>query len=429
MMAQVKTFHVEVSNPSDLDKVDESVVVKLKDVKKVDFSVRHASVSDNGSLIQCQLDDMDGDLENDELFFVTDIKAHETKTFEVKIAEQPLMPVYVAPKGKENRVYTALQFRDKKDRFPDLLRVEAKGTTDLFNDIYMHGVTIESELTGYRIYFDARQNIDLYGKKYRRIELPETQFYTSAEQLAQGYGVDVLWAGQAIGCGSFKRFEDGKPANWTDVALRGQRVVTQGPLRTVIEVYNLGVKGSQQNPPGIAKRTGVVAKPIAYDVHQYYTLVAGHRDLKVDIKFKNANKARFCTGVQKVGVTATDSVRRGHKPEGIIREDGIIASWGCDYPDMGKKQLWGPEPIGMAVYVPTSYVRKSSVYRDELISHEDDLNYIYELCPVDNEIHYNVTFCADKEEKGYHSAKEWFGSLDAWKKNIDNPVKIRVLKK
>ncbi len=408
----MKTFHVEVSNASDFDKVDEPVVVKLSDVKKIGFSVRRASVSDNGSLIQCQLDDMDGDLENDELFFVTDIKAHETKTFEVKIAEQPLMAVYVAPKGKENRVYTALQFRDKKDRFPDLLRVEAKGTTDLFNDIYMHGMTIESELTGYRIYFDDRQNIDLYGKKYRRIELPETQFYTSTEQLAQGYGVDVLWAGQAIGCGSFKQFVDGKPMNWKNVGLRGQRVVTSGPLRTVMELYDLGMDN------GVSRGVGYANGKC--DVRQLYTLVAGHRDLKIDITFKNKGNMRFCTGVQKVGVTATDSVRKGHSPEGWIHSDGVAASWGCDYPDMGKKQMWGPEPIGMAVYVPAKYVRGSN---------EDELNYVYEVAPdALQTMQYYVTFCADKEEKGYHSAKEWFASLDAWKKNIDNPVKIVVRK-
>lgn len=438
MMAQNR-YRIEVTNDNDFDKVDEPVAIKVKDIEKkmYSFDNTYVVVKDGERFVPYQLDDMDGDMYPDELFFVVDIKAHEKKTLDLVmyrmidfLSDKKNWP-YVGPKESfekdypnglpqvKDRVYTALQFRDKKDRFPDLLKVEAKGSTDLFNDIYMHGVTVESELTGYRIYFDARQNIDLYGKKYRRIELPKTQFYTTAEQLKEGYGVDVLWAGKAIGCGSFKRLVDGKPENWTDVAVRGQRVVTQGPLRTVVEVYDLGVSSSFPNPPGVAKRTGVIYSPGKYDVHQYYTLVAGHRDMQVDIKFVGSYNTHFCTGVQKVGVTATDSVRRGHKPEGVIRDDGIIASWGCDYPDMGKKQLWAPEPIGMAVYVPTKYI---------LGNNEDELNYIYSMYPRENEIHYNVTFCADKEVNGYHSASEWFSSLDAWKKNIENPVKIRVLR-
>lgn len=398
MTAQTRNVKVVVSNDCDMDKVDEPVVVSLKDVKKLAFCPEGAVVKDGEKVVPCQLDDMDGDLRADELFFLVNMKAKETKTFEVVLSKEPV------ESKVESRIYTALQIRDKKDLHPDVRMVEADAETNIFNDIYMHGMTIESELVGYRIYFDKRQNIDLYGKKLRRIELPVTQFYTSEEQIAQGYGVDVLWAGQAIGCGSFKRYKDGKPANWEgDIKVRSQRVVTTGPLRTVVELADRG----------IADGEGM------YDIHQYYSLYAGHRDVKVDVLFSNATQQKFCTGVQKVGVTATDEVRRGHKSEGMIREDGIVASWGCDYPDMNeaKKLIWGPEPIGMAVYMPTKYIFDSE---------EDELNYVYGVQPKDKAIHYWLSFCAAKEEVGYHNASEWFGSMDEWKKNVENPVKLKI---
>ncbi|MBQ6749693.1 MAG: DUF4861 domain-containing protein [Bacteroidaceae bacterium] len=399
-VAQVKTVQVTVRNDWTGDKVHEPVVVKLPPTKKVGFDVKSTKVTCHGQDVPCQLDDMDGDLRSDEVFFLADIKAGETKVFDVT-----LMAKEQGARGKEqeDRIYTALQLRDKQDKHPDVHRVEAPGKSNIFNDIYMHGITIESELTGYRIYFDARQNIDLYGKKYRRIELPETQFYTSAEQLAQGYGVDVLWAGQAIGCGSFKDYQDNKPQNWSDVAIRGQRVVTSGSLRTVVEVYDLGVKAEDGT---------------TYDMHQYYSLYAGHRDLQVDVLFDRPLSKPFCTGVQKVGVNADEATRQGHTPEGIVRPDGIAASWGCDYPDMGKKQQWPPEAIGMAVYVPTAYIRNTQ---------ESDLNYLFVVQPdKDNAIHYHLTFCADKEAQGYHTAKDWFASLDEWKEGVSHPVKVRV---
>lgn len=402
--AQTQTIQVTVTNDWKEDKQDEPVVVKFSEMKKENFEVKSVKVTCKGKDVPCQLDDMDGNLRPDEVFFLTDIKGKDTKTFEVKLSAKEEKKA----KSATPRIYTALQIRDKQDKHPDVLRVEAAGSSFLFNDIYMHGVTIESELTGYRIYFDHRQNIDLYGKKYRRIELPETQFYTSEEQLVQGYGVDVLWAGNAIGCGSFKDWKKNQPENWTEVGVRGQRVVTTGPLRTVVEVYDLGVKGDND---------------VMYDMHQYYSLYAGHRDLQVEVQFtpsldkKPFEKKFFCTGVQKVGETADEATRKGHKPQGFVKKEGLAASWGCDYPDMGKKQLWAPEPVGLAVYMPKEYIRDTKV---------DDLNYLFVVQPVKNFIRYFVSFCADKEEKSFHSSKEWFASLDEWKDNVSHPVKVKV---
>lgn len=402
VMAQVKTLQVTVTNTWNGDKVDEPVAVKLPDAKKVGFVAKSATVKCKGKDVPCQLDDMDGDLCPDEVFFLADIKGKDTKTFEVKLSDKK------AKKEPEPRIYTALQIRDKQDKHPDALRVEAPGKSFLFNDIYMHGITVESERTGYRIYFDHRQNIDLYGKRYRRIELPQTQFYTSEEQLKEGYGVDVLWAGNAIGCGSFKDWKKGRPENWTDVAVRGQRIVTAGPLRTVVEVYDLGVEGDDD---------------LTYSMYQRYSLYAGHRDLQVEVRFQPMMDVKvfdklFCTGVQKVGATADEATRKGHKSEGFLKKNGLAASWGCDYPDMGKKQLWAPEPVGLAVYVPKDYIKDKK---------EDDLNYLYVVKPdKDNAICYWVSFCADKEEKGYHSAKEWFASLEDWMEGVSRPVEVKV---
>lgn len=402
--AQNLTMQVTVTNDWKEDKVNEPVAVKLPEPKKVGFEVKSVTVKCKGKEVPCQLDDMDGNLRPDEVFFLTDIKGKDTKAFEVKLSGKEEKK----NKSVEPRIYTALQLRDKQDQHPDLLRVEAPGTSNIFNDIYMHGITLESDVVGYRIYFDARQNIDLYGKQHRRIELPLTQFYTSEEQLKEGYGVDVLWAGNAIGCGSFKDWEKGKPKDWTSVAVRGQRIVTTGALRTVVEVYDLGVKGEDDE---------------CYDMHQYYTLYAGHRDLKVDVLFTQTPEGkpfdkRFCTGVQKVGAMADEATRKGHKSQGFVKKDGLAASWGCDYPDMGKKQQWAPEPVGLAVYVPKDYIRDTK---------EDDLNYLYLLTADKSDaIHYYVSFCADKEDEGYHAAKEWFASLDDWKDQVSHPVEVKV---
>jgi len=179
-------------------------------------------------------------------------------------------------------------------------------------------------------------------------------------------------------------------------------------LRTVVEVYDLGVEGDDD---------------LTYSMYQRYSLYAGHRDLQVEVRFQPMMDVKvfdklFCTGVQKVGATADEATRKGHKSEGFLKKNGLAASWGCDYPDMGKKQLWAPEPVGLAVYVPKDYIKDKK---------EDDLNYLYVVKPdKDNAIRYWVSFCADKEEKGYHSAKEWFASLEDWMEGVSRPVEVKV---
>lgn len=401
--AQTHTLTATVTNTMQTERTAEPVVVKLNEIKGLKFTPKAAVVTIDGKEVPSQLDDLDGDLRADELAFLADIPAASTIRYQITLSADGEQKEYAT------RMYSSLSLVDKKDVHPETYCVEAPGESYLFNDIFMHGITFESELTGYRIYFDPRQNIDLYGKKYRRIEMPETRFYTSAEQLAQGYGVDVLWAGGAIGCGTFRGWDGKAPLLFDDVKVRGQRVVCSGPVRVIAELKDYG-----WNVNGKASDT-----PLRVNARTWYTMYAGHRDVSVKVMFdEKLPDVRFCTGVQKVGATATDSVRRGIRSEGWVNANGLAASWGCDYPDMGKKAIWPPEAIGMAVYVPQRHIASTLT---------DDLNYIIVLDGKGKtELTYQLTFCADKEADGYHTAQQWFDSLEAWKQGIDNPVRISI---
>ncbi|MCM1312216.1 MAG: DUF4861 domain-containing protein [Bacteroides sp.] len=386
--AQEKNMEVTVSNKWEQAKTDEPVVLRLSELKKLKFDVRSAIVTLGEREIPCQLDDIDGDSHFDELVFLSDIAAGETLKYKVTLSASGKQKEY-AP-----RVYADMMLDDKKSKHPFITSIETPGSSYIYSDLYHHGAAFESEITGYRIYFDKRQNIDLYGKRAHRLELAETCFYTTAKQKADGFGNDVLWAGNSVGCGTLKLWDGSKPADFELLKTRGQRIVAAGPLRTVVEVKDMGLKTFGGD---------------IINMRQYYTLYAGHRECEVNVILDTPAKGEsFCTGVQKVGNTA----------EGMTRDDGIAASWGCDYPDMGNKELFPPEAVGLAVYVPTEYVGKQLT---------DELNYLF---VIDSEkktsFKYYVTFCADKENEGYHSAQEWFDSLDQWKSTLQNPVEIKI---
>lgn len=395
--AQEKTFTHKIVNSENIARYNVPVVIDLHKIKGAKFNVKSAIVTIDGKEIPCQLDDMNGDLVNDELVFLADLEPSSTKTYSISIKANGAQKNY-APK-----VWGALIFNDRKGNYPRLKNLEASGKSYLFNDVFMHGAVLESELVGWRLYFDQRQNLDLYGKKYKRLEIEETQFYTSVEQLEKGYGVDVLWAGGAIGCGTFRGWNNG-PTLLDSVETRGQRMISEGPIRTIVEMKDWGwkIKGSEEKGINMTQR---------------YTQYAGHRDIEVSIDFDEPlGDELFCVGVQKIGVTAADSVRRGNIPQGFIEKDvelqagqtlkggkkGIAASWGCDYPDMGKKQMWPPQPIGLAVCVPQEYIKDT---------HEDDLNYLFVIGNKGGtHFEYRTSFCAGLEEEGWN-AEKWFETV------------------
>jgi hypothetical protein len=377
------TLSVQAVNGLAQARQNEPVVINIAKYKALSAKV----VSNGGVVVPCQLDDMDGDLVPDELVFVADIPASGKSTFTVTLSDTTKQEAYTP------RVYGALILSDRGGNYPHLTALEAPGSSYLFNDVYQHGAVFESELTAYRVYFDQRQNVDLYGKSQRRIELPVTHFYTTAEQMTEGYGNDVLWAGNSIGAGTFKLWNVSNPTQWDNVVTRGQRVISAGPVRTVIELIDKGV---------------VTPSGTRVNVRQHYIIYAGHRDCSVTAYIEGTT-TDFVTGVQKIGAN----------PVGFVDSaKGIAASWGADYPDMGKKELYPPEAVGLAI----------CVNRDNIVSSKtDDLNYLFVVAPNrKGVISYSISFCADKEKVGYHSADEWFKSLENWKLLLDNPVKITI---
>ncbi len=222
---------------------------------------------------------------------------------------------------------------------------------DSYNSIFGHGAVLENPWLAFRVYFDNRQSIDLYAKTSPRLELEQTGFYTTPEQLAQGYGRDVLWAGESVAAGSFRGWQ-GHPATIDSVALRAQRVEDRS---TVIISDSLWTFNGH-----------------AIDMTQRYSVAPDSRELSVEIILKGYEADDvFCTGVQKLA---------GHEG-GYVLPLGRAASWGTNVPDASRPDL--PAAVGLGVEVDPANVAGVR---------EDDLNYLILLRPdADGRIRYRVT--------------------------------------
>lgn len=383
-----QTLTVSVSNSLNSARTDQPVVIPLADYG----DVRSALVMDGNKEIPCQLDDLDQDEIFDELCFLVDIGKKEKKTYTVTLYDEG------EPRTYKARVYAEMLMRNdkvkQKNRHNNFIEsITARGDCAYsYNLQHHHGVDFESELNGIRIYFDNRQTLDLYGKYKKQLELKETQFYTSDEQKAQGYGDDVLWVGQTFGLGAFRGWDGEKPTVIDPVRSRTQRIISYGPLRTIVEVVDRGWQAAAGKP--------------SVNMTLRYTQYAGHRDTDVDVLFnRNVGDYRFSTGIINVKDSKEFS---DHK--------GLRACWGTDYPAADTVK-WKRETVGLAVCIPQKFILSEEPANKD--------NYAFVVGTQGKSLSYKVIYCSDNEEFGYHSDQEWFNFLKEWKKEVEKPLIVK----
>lgn len=380
-----KTISVEISNTWTKDRADAPVVLKIADLQP-GFRVRSAVVMDGHQEIPSQLDDLDGDLKADELAFVIDMPAKSKKTLTLTLSADKTDKTYPA------RVFAQMLVREpKKQKHAPAQSVTVPGTTNFYNMLQHHGPAFESELVAYRIYFNQKQTVDPYGKFNKGLEIRESQFYPTDEQLARGFGDDVLMVGNSCGIGTLKGWDGAKATHIEPVAFRTERILAYGPIRTVTDVE---VKGWEYQGKELT-------------MTNRYILYAGHRDVLVETFFSEPlENETFCTGVQNVMGNETLS-HSDHK--------GLVGSWGRHWP-VNDTVKHAKETIGIATYIPQKYVRKEVKDKD---------NFLYTIsAPGSDRFHHYTMFTSCKETFGYPTPEAWFAYMQKWKEELQHPIII-----
>lgn len=385
LLSLLLSLTVTVTNPINQDREAVPVTIPVgqngKDIKSVIIK-EHPEIA-------WQLDDLNDDGIADELVFLVDLKANAKETYTIELSQEPIQTNFEAGTN------AYIRLNDKNKKFPKIQAISFPGNSDnrqMYNSIYGHGAVLEGLYNAIRVYMDNRQSVDLYAKNTPRLELEETGFYTTRKQLEEGYGRDVLWAGTSVALASFRGYQNEQPVTIDTVATRSQRVVTTGPVRSIIEIYD----------------RGWVYNGTPLEMRQQYTIYDRHRDydVKIQITGNIAKGSKFCTGVQKLAIDN----------EGFITADGLAGSWGSNIPDKNMADI--TDTIGLGVWVPKSNL---------LSVKEDEINYLTLLKPDSyGVIRYSFTSGALRESASPHSADDWFKYLQTWKTLKNSPVKITV---
>ena len=174
------------------------------------------------------------------------------------------------------------------------------------------------------------------------------------------------------------------------VRSRTQRIISYGPLRTIVEIIDRGWQ--------------LPTAPVNMTIR--YTQYAGHRDKDVDVFFnKDVSSQLFSTGIINV---------KGS--EEYSDHQGLRACWGTDYPSTDTVK-WKRETVGLGIWIPKKYIASEEPANKD--------NYAFVVKTDNRHLSYKVTYTSANEEFGYHTAQAWFDYLRTWRKEVDQPVTTR----
>lgn len=301
-------------------------------IEQIPAWAESVQVRSEGEPIVAQLDRALG-----EAAFVADICGE--RLFEVRFSDKA--PQATAPSRVNAQMWwknedKSLTERDTLFSFKD----------DMYRKLHHHGPAIESEKAAYRVYFDKKQTIDTYGKKKEQLELRRSMWYSTPEQLAEGFGHDNLRVFGSIGVGVLKGWdpEKGMP-HITDFKRREARVVAKGPVRAIMEMRVEGWNycGRELN------------------MTSRYIIYAGHSDVVVENRLEGDFKGlTFVTGVMKMRDTR------------VLRGKRALAQIGTDHPENDYNK-WPMETVALAVALPDEV---------QILSQQDDkLSYLFQVTP------------------------------------------------
>ena len=298
----LKCIKIAVTNPTERSRPAENVVLRISDLKKIapDFyagsqivtATEAASVAEDAAVMHAtelpsQIDDLDGDHKPDELAFQIDLKPHQTR-------------IVTITWGPPDRVFR--------------LRGDYESQTNALFTFKIDGMGWESKRDAFRLYFDKRNAIDLYGKPRPSLQLER---YATPGYIYHNYspdGRDIYLVADALGIGAPAAWVNGTAEHVSNVDNRTWRIISTGPVRAIVEFTYQGWK--------IANRS-VNLRVIA-------SQWAGERGFMQTATSADAGDLVFATGLtQQQGIPALRS--------GANDDPAWLAMWGEQAVEGGNK--------------------------------------------------------------------------------------------
>jgi hypothetical protein len=243
-----------VTNPSAVERADETVIVKRTDIEQRFGVVPEGyatTVKLNGQYLPSQVDDMDGDGKWDELVFTLDFKPSETISLNMVNVPQSKYPEFT------HRTNIQLGIAQPDGTFKEVEKYEAPSIKDGFKIIAQgESVSWENDKMGFRNYFDCRNVKDLFGKLspeiiLDKIHTPKIPDY----HVLSEWGMDILHCGSSLGSGGLAMLEADSLYRLGSTDKYTFEKITEGPVRSVFDLKYEGWKVADQSVSAVERIT------------------------------------------------------------------------------------------------------------------------------------------------------------------------------
>jgi hypothetical protein len=275
-----------------------------------------------GKLLPSQCDDMNGDGRWDELVFLCDLGSGESKKLLFEPVEPSAYPVF--------DVRTHLRFCRADEPYDTAWgdrRMKTNDTKFTIPVYQMEGPAWENDIVAFRNYYDARNGIDIYGKRVHEMVLDSVGIKGRNYHELAGWGMDILKVGNSLGAGAIA-IGIGDSIYRVGPCDEGRfRLISQGPVRTVFELTYKNVPAGER----------------LYSVNQQISIYAGDDFYRNSIQVDGLKgDEELVTGIVDMHALATDKAEAGNMK--------IMSTWG--------KQAMNGEVLGMAVIFPASEFKR-----------------------------------------------------------------------
>lgn len=245
-----------ISNDSDSDRVDEPVVIQRTELEVPDDSMLPVVLADDGQPVPSQVDDINLDGEWDELAFLIDVQAQESRTLQVEFVDSDEYPEF------EQR--TNIRFGVKQNGSVEHVEELSIAADELpvppFGRFQMDGPAWENDKVGFRQYIDGRNAIDLYGKRTSEMALDPVGLSEEGE-IEDNYhemldwGRDILAVGNSLGIGGIAVLHNNQPVRLGitldddrgNVEQTHYKEINNGPVRSLFKITYEGWQVEDQS--------------------------------------------------------------------------------------------------------------------------------------------------------------------------------------
>ena len=289
---------ISLTNKSSIDLTDKAISIKMSQLPDLPHGVVYPLIiSSEGDTVASQLNDLNGDKQWDELFFVVDLPANEMQSYSLQwVNEKPKYMVRTSARfGKRSSADTPVQ-----PAVSETLYAKDLPKSIGFQRYQTDGPSWENDKVGFRHYLDGRNAKDLFGKTASFMS-PENVGINVQGAVEDNYhvmadwGRDILSVGNSVGLGGYGLIAGDKLLRLgvtVDDSINNIEktiflIAAEGPVKSVLSYHYENWNPDENRNYQVEENTSVWPGMYAYQNTVKFSGLHGDEDLIIGLVNSN----------------------------------------------------------------------------------------------------------------------------------------------